>query len=57
MFCKSRESWANMPILWRGYGTDKLTDNSANHTPKILSENTAKLILRNRHEKVIKIKV
>jgi hypothetical protein len=40
-----------------GYGTDKLTDNIANHTPKILSENTDKLILRNRHEKVIKIKV
>lgn len=36
-----------------GFGTDKLVDNIANHTPKILSENTDKLILRNRHEEVL----
>lgn len=37
------------------YGTDKLTDNIANHTSKILIENTDKLILGNRHKEVINI--
>ncbi|MGV3185354.1 hypothetical protein ACEF14_04245 [Weissella paramesenteroides] len=40
-----------------GYGTDKLIDSIANHTPKILSENTDKLTLRNKYEKTIKIKI
>ncbi|MDU9264452.1 SMODS-associated NUDIX domain-containing protein [Staphylococcus pseudintermedius] len=40
-----------------GYGTSKLTDDIANHTPKILSENTDKLILRNKHKEVITIQM
>lgn len=38
-----------------GYGVNKLTDDIANHTPKILSENTDKLILRNKHKEVITV--
>ncbi|WP_252502032.1 hypothetical protein [Sporosarcina sp. Marseille-Q4943] len=37
------------------YGTNKLTDDIANHTPKILSENTDKLIMRNKHKKIITV--
>ncbi|MFB5311079.1 SMODS-associated NUDIX domain-containing protein [Enterococcus casseliflavus] len=37
------------------YGTNSLEDNIANHTPKILSENTDTLINRNRHKGLIKI--
>lgn len=38
-----------------GYGANKLTDDIANHTQKILSENTDKLILRNKHKEVITV--
>ena len=37
------------------YGTDQLKDNIANHTPKILSENTENLIERTKYKDVIKI--
>lgn len=40
-----------------GYGTDKLTDDIANHTPKILSENTDKLIMRNKHKEIITVQL
>lgn len=40
-----------------GYGTNVQVDDIANHTPKILIENTDKLIFRNRHEKVNNIKI
>ncbi|HLR52497.1 MAG TPA: hypothetical protein VK072_06435 [Candidatus Avamphibacillus sp.] len=40
-----------------GYGTDKLTDDIANHTPKILSENTDKLIMRNKHKEIITVQM
>ncbi|GAF65501.1 lysine 2,3-aminomutase [Bacillus sp. TS-2] len=40
-----------------GYGTDKLKDDIANHTPKILSENTDKLILRNKHKEIIRVQL
>lgn len=39
------------------YGTDKLTDNIANHTAKILSGNKDKLIMRNKHKKIITIPI
>lgn len=35
-----------------GYGTDNLSDDIANHTPKILSENTDKLIMRDKYKKI-----
>jgi len=37
------------------YGTDELTDDIANHTVKILSENTDELVMRNKHKKIINI--
>ncbi|EGO8777695.1 hypothetical protein D9Y97_14620, partial [Enterococcus faecalis] len=40
-----------------GYGTDTLTDNIANHTPKILSENTDKLVLRSKYKEIFKIRI
>jgi hypothetical protein len=40
-----------------GNGTNKLTDDIANHTPKILSKNTDKLILRNKLKEVITIQM
>lgn len=39
------------------YGTNRLADNIANHTPKILSENTDKLIMRNKQKEIITIKL
>lgn len=39
------------------YGTNKLEDNIANHTPKILSENTDKLIMRNKQKEPITIPI
>lgn len=39
------------------HGTDKLTDDIANHTPKILSENTDELLLRNKDKNVITIQM
>jgi hypothetical protein len=35
------------------YGTNELEDDIANHTPKILSENTDKLMRRNKHKDTI----
>ncbi|WHX25119.1 hypothetical protein QNH47_13175 [Virgibacillus halodenitrificans] len=40
-----------------GYGTDKLTDDIANHTFKILSEHTDKLIMRNKHQEIITVQL
>lgn len=40
-----------------GYGTDKLTEDIANHTPKILSENTDKLVMRNKHKEIITVQL
>ncbi|WP_166626388.1 hypothetical protein [Jeotgalicoccus sp. S0W5] len=39
------------------YGTQKLVDNIANHTPKILRENTDELLMRNKHQKPVTIKL
>jgi hypothetical protein len=39
------------------YGTNKLEDNIANHTPKILSENTDKLIMRNKQKELITVPI
>lgn len=38
------------------YGTDNLSDNIANHTPKILIKNTNKLIRKNKYKENITIK-
>lgn len=38
------------------YETNELTDDIADHTPKILSENTDKLMLRKKHKEEIRIK-
>lgn len=38
-----------------GYGTDKLSDDVANHTPKILSENTDNLIMRSKYKGTVTI--
>lgn len=40
-----------------GYETDTLTDNIANHTPKILSENTDKLVLKSKYKEIFKIRI
>ncbi|WP_430602684.1 hypothetical protein IGJ02_003155 [Enterococcus sp. DIV0724b] len=37
------------------YGTNNLADTIANHTPKILSENTGELINRNKYKQIIEI--
>ncbi|MCD8898633.1 hypothetical protein K2V78_14815 [Mammaliicoccus sciuri] len=39
------------------YETNELTDDIANHTPKILSENTDNLILRKKHKEEITIQI
>ena len=39
------------------FGTSDLTDNIANHTPKILNENTDKLIIRNKQNNTITIRL
>ena len=39
------------------FTTDELSDDIANHTPKILTENAGKLIMRNKHKKPIKIQL
>ena len=36
-------------------GTNKLADNIANHTLKILSENATKLTVRNKYKKIITV--
>lgn len=40
-----------------GYGTNNLTDDIANHTIKILSENTDNLIMRDNHNEIITVKL
>lgn len=40
-----------------GYGTDELTDDIANHTLKVLSENTDKLIIRSKHKEIITVQL
>lgn len=37
------------------FRTNKLTDDIANHTPKILSENTDKLIMRKKWQETITV--
>jgi hypothetical protein len=37
-------------------GTNELADDIANHTPKILSENTDKLLMRNKYNEAIAVK-
>lgn len=37
------------------FGTNELQDDIANHTPKILSENTDKLMRRNKHKETITV--
>lgn len=39
------------------FGTNELADNIANHTPKILSENTDELILRNKYQEMITVQL
>ncbi|TDL95532.1 HU-CCDC81 and SPOR domain-containing protein [Macrococcus carouselicus] len=39
------------------YVTQELDDNIANHTPKILSENTDDLIMRNRHQSSVTVRL
>lgn len=39
------------------FPTNNLTDNIANHTPKILNENTDELMMRNKHRDIIKIQL
>lgn len=40
-----------------GYGTDKLIDDIANHTPKILIENTDKLVLRKKYKNLFMVEI
>ena len=37
------------------FKTNDLTDNIANHTPKILNENTDKLMMRNKYKDIITV--
>lgn len=39
------------------YGTNELADDIANHTPKILSENTDKLMMRNKQKETITVQL
>lgn len=39
------------------YRSDNLADNIANHTPKILSEDTDKLMSRNKHKEIITVQL
>lgn len=39
------------------FRTNELADDIANHTPKVLSENTDKLIMRNKHKEIITVQL